>query len=129
MSRWLRRLVEDMPPSPELAKSRAVFWVDQVIHALAPANFFWTNPRAVQLFLESGGETMKRGVFHLLEDFRSGELLPSLADKTAFEPGVNIATTPGSVVFRNELMELLQYDPPPGRGLCDPCLADPAVDQ
>lgn len=125
VSRWLRRLVEDMPPSTKLAKSRAVFWVDQVIHALAPANCFWTNPRAVQLFLESGGETMKRGVFHLLEDFRSGELLPSLADKTAFEPGVNIATTPGSVVFRNDLVELLQYDPPAGKVFATPVLLIP----
>lgn len=111
VSRWLRCLIEEMPPSPELARSRAVFWMDQLIHALAPANFFWTNPRAVQLFIESGGESLHKGALNILDDYKSGELLPRMADGNAFRPGENIATSTGSVVFRNDLIELLQYAP------------------
>lgn len=111
VSRWLRCLIDEMPPSPELVRSRAVFWMDQFIHALAPANFFWTNPKAVQLFIESGGESLHRGAMNLLEDYKSGELLPRMADFNAFRPGENLATSAGSVVFRNDLIELLQYAP------------------
>ena len=111
VSRWLRCLIEEMPPSAELVRSRAVFWMDQLIHALAPANFFWTNPRAVQLFIETGGESLEKGAINILADLKDGELLPRIADGKAFRPGDNIATTAGSVVFRNELIELLQYAP------------------
>ncbi|MEN6467032.1 MAG: alpha/beta fold hydrolase, partial [Syntrophaceae bacterium] len=125
VSRWLRCLIEEMPPSPELARSRAVFWMDQFIHALAPANFFWTNPRAVQLFIESGGESLQKGALNALADYRDGELLPRIADINAFRPGENIATTAGSVVFRNELIELLQYDPAGKTVLSTPVLLIP----
>jgi len=125
VSRWLRCLIEEMPPSPELARSRAVFWMDQFIHALAPANFFWTNPRAVQLFIESGGESLQKGALNVLADYRDGELLPRIADINAFRPGENIATTAGSVVFRNELIELLQYDPAGKTVLSTPVLLIP----
>lgn len=111
VSRWLRHLIEEMPPSRELVRSRAVFWMDQLIHALAPSNFFWTNPKAVQLFIESGGESLQKGALNFLADVKDGELLPRIADMGAFRPGENIAATAGSVVYRNELIELLQYAP------------------
>lgn len=125
VSRWLRRLIEEMPPSPELARSRAVFWMDQLIHALAPANYFWTNPRAVQLFIESGGESLQKGALNAADDITSGELLPRMADPFAFRPGDNLATSPGSVVFRNDLIELLQYAPAGDKVFSNPILLVP----
>jgi polyhydroxyalkanoate synthase len=125
VSRWLRRLIEEMPPSQELARSRAVFWMDQFIHALAPANFFWTNPRAVQLFIESGGQSLQQGALNALEDYKEGELLPRMADASAFRPGGNVATAPGSVVYRNGLIELLQYAPAGGTVFASPVVLIP----
>jgi len=125
VSRWLRCLIEEMPPSAVLVRSRAVFWMDQLIRALAPANFFWTNPRAVQLFIETGGESLQKGAINMLADLKDGEILPRIADGKAFRPGDNIATTAGSVVFRNEMIELLQYAPAGKSVFANPVLLIP----
>lgn len=106
---WLEDAIFDTPDvDPKIAK-RAAFWARQWLDAMAPNNFFWTNPLAVWTFLTSGGQSLVEGTAHLLEDAAEGDI--SMVDKNAFRVGEDLATTPGAVVFRNELFELIQYKP------------------
>ena len=109
--RWLRDAVEMMPGLEKKDKQRALFWAGQIINAMSPANYFWTNPSAVQKFLESRGESLRKGYNNWFEDVQRGDGLVQMVDDREFKIGVNIATTPGFVIFRNELMELIQYSP------------------
>ena len=80
---------------------------------MAPTNFLATNPDALEKALETDGQSLIDGLENLVADLEAndGELIVRLADETAFEIGRNIATTPGEVVFRNRMMELIQYSP------------------
>jgi polyhydroxyalkanoate synthase len=108
---WLRDYVSKAPDIPDKERHRSIFWVNQLINAISPANFFWTNPSVVQKFLRTKGESVVNGCENLLEDIQRGDNLIKIADTAAFKAGRNIATTPGFVVFRNRLMELIQYSP------------------
>jgi len=108
---WLRDFVGKAPDVPEKERQRSIFWVNQFINAVSPANFFWTNPSAVQKCLRTKGESLLNGYDNWLEDLQRGDNLIKIADTAAFKAGNNIATTPGSVIFRNRLMELIQYSP------------------
>ncbi len=92
---------------------KAAFFTRQMLDAMAPSNFFATNPQVLQATLESGGLNLARGLALLLEDLdrNKGRLRPKTADLDAFRLGENLAITPGKVVFQNELMQLLQYAP------------------
>ena len=94
-------------------KKRIEFFATQVIDLFSPTNYFATNPDALERAVETDGESLVKGLENLVRDIEAhgGELLPTLADPSAFEVGGNIATTPGSVVFRNRMMELIQYAP------------------
>ncbi|MEK9755231.1 MAG: class I poly(R)-hydroxyalkanoic acid synthase, partial [Rhodospirillaceae bacterium] len=89
------------------------FYTRQFIDALSPSNFVMTNPEVLRATLESGGENLVKGLENLLSDLEegNGQLRIKMTDPNAFKVGKNIATTPGKVVFRNDLMELLQFDP------------------
>lgn len=93
------------------ARRRSVFWCDQLIQATSPANFFWTNPVAVRKWIKSQGESLACGVRNMADDLLRGDAMAPMADDGAFQVGENLATTCGSVVYRNELMELIQYAP------------------
>ncbi|PID34139.1 MAG: class I poly(R)-hydroxyalkanoic acid synthase, partial [Thiotrichales bacterium] len=95
--------------SKEAAK--AEFYVNTMVDALAPNNFAATNPQVWQKIQETNGENLVKGLENLLHDFQDGELKIRMTDTEAFELGKDIATTPGKVVFRNELIELIQYTP------------------
>jgi polyhydroxyalkanoate synthase subunit PhaC len=88
---------------------RLRFHLKQFVDAMAPVNFLLTNPTAMQRIVETGGASLAEGSRNLLSDLREGRL--SLTDMTAFEFGENIAVTPGKVVYRNKLIELIQYEP------------------
>ncbi|HSL01217.1 MAG TPA: class I poly(R)-hydroxyalkanoic acid synthase [Rubrobacteraceae bacterium] len=88
---------------------RLKFHLKQFVDALAPVNFLLTNPAAMRRIMETGGVSLAEGTRNLLSDLEEGRL--SLTDTTAFEFGENIAVTPGKVVYRNKLIELLQYEP------------------
>jgi poly[(R)-3-hydroxyalkanoate] polymerase subunit PhaC len=88
---------------------RLNFYLRQFIEAMAPVNFLLTNPDATRRALETGGMSLVDGARNLLRDLEDGRL--SMSDAEAFEVGENIATTPGKVVYRNELLELIQYEP------------------
>lgn len=110
-SRWLRDFIEKAPGLDKKEKEKSLFWINQIISSLAPSNYFWMNPGAVQRFFETDGESIKKGFEQWLEDLFRGDSLIRLTNDAAFKPGENLAATPGSVVFRNELTELIQYKP------------------
>ena len=87
----------------------AAFWVRQALNAAAPTNWFFTNPEAVLRAMESGGRSLGRGLQNLARDINRGSI--SMTDPEGFEVGRDLATTPGKVVMRNELLELIQYRP------------------
>jgi polyhydroxyalkanoate synthase len=112
-ARWLHSQVASVEGIPEHARKRIDFFTRQYIDALAPSNFALTNPEVFRETVASGGQNLVRGLNHLLDDIErgNGQLRISMTDSKAFELGVNIATTPGKVVFQNELMQLIQYEP------------------
>ncbi|MDP3978414.1 MAG: class II poly(R)-hydroxyalkanoic acid synthase [Pseudomonas sp.] len=89
-------------------RARARFVLALLGDALAPSNTL-LNPLAVKELFNSGGASLLKGIGHLLDDLRHNGGMPSQVSKQAFEVGHNLATTPGAVVFRNELLELIQY--------------------
>jgi polyhydroxyalkanoate synthase len=107
-SDYVRELTDLAEADPD-TKKRLAFIVGQYLNAIAPSNFLATNPDALQLALETGGASIVQGVSNLIADAQRGRI--AMTDETAFEVGRNLATTPGSVVFRNELIELIQYAP------------------
>jgi polyhydroxyalkanoate synthase len=91
------------------AQRRTEFYVRQFVEAMSPTNFLLTNPTATKRALETGGASLLEGTRNLLADLEAGRL--SMTDLEAFAPGRNLAITPGKVVLRNQLIELLQYEP------------------
>jgi polyhydroxyalkanoate synthase subunit PhaC len=94
-----------------LDKSRARLITTIVVDALAPTNVLLTNPAALRQVVDSGGESLWRGFKNYLEDLLQNGGLPSQVKKSAFKVGENLARTPGAVVLRNDLVELIQYAP------------------
>jgi len=95
----------------DVDKQRASLFTTILIDALAPTNSLIANPAAVRKLLDTGGQSIWHGSKNYLQDLVTNGGLPSQVDPSAFKIGENIATTPGSVVFRNELIELIQYAP------------------
>jgi polyhydroxyalkanoate synthase len=95
----------------EKERRDSLFWVNQLVNATAPANYFWTNPVAVSKCLKSDGDSFQKGVENWIRDMEAGKSLVSTTDESQFKVGENIATTSGKVIFRNDLMELIQYAP------------------
>ena len=96
----------------EKTAKRIAFYTKQFADAIAPTNFVLTNPEVLRTTLQSNGENLVKGLNNLLEDLDRGEGQLSIRQSAdAFRIGENIATAPGKVVFRNALIELLQFDP------------------
>ena len=91
--------------------------------ALSPANNLATNPEAMQLALETGGKSLVEGLQLFTEDLAKGRI--SMTDATAFEVGKNVCTTPGTVIFQNELIQLIQYTPTTGQVFARPLVIVP----
>ncbi|MCS6986875.1 MAG: class I poly(R)-hydroxyalkanoic acid synthase [Sphingomonadaceae bacterium] len=105
---WLEA-ARRLGPVPEPLAERVRFHVKQMVEALSPANFPTLNPEVIRLAQETRGESLVRGLEYLIRDIRQGKL--TMTDETAFEVGQNVAATPGKVVFRNRMFELIQYAP------------------
>lgn len=105
--------VEDVSDMDPREKKRLAFFSRQIVDMMSPTNFLATNPDALERAIETEGESLIKGLENLISDLEAndGELIVKLADEKAFELGRNIATTPGKVVFRNRMFELIQYSP------------------
>ena len=93
----------------EIDKARAHLVTEIMIDAVAPTNAMLTNPAAVRKFVDTGGRSLWSGLKNYFDDLAKNGGMPSMVDQSAFKVGESLATTPGAVVFRNELLELIQY--------------------
>jgi len=105
---YVKKAVEQVQ-TDDAAKARLRFAARQWIDAMSPANFMATNPDALREALDSGGESLARGLANLIGDARKGRI--SQTDEAAFEVGRNLASAPGQVVYENALIQLIQYAP------------------
>ena len=99
----------DTPGLSETQRKRAAFWARQWLNAMAPTNFFFSNPIAMRRFFETNGDSLRKGFMNFVRDAKAKNIRMVEAD--AFKVGVDLATTPGRVVMRNRLVELIHYTP------------------
>ena len=90
-------------------RRRAAFWWRKWLNAVAPTNFLFTNPTAMQKAMDTRGESLLKGFNNFVTDFQAGDV--QMARPTDFVVGRDLATTPGKVVFRNRLLEVVHYTP------------------
>jgi polyhydroxyalkanoate synthase len=112
-SRWAEDLIDQAEHIDEHTRHKARFHLRQLTSALSPSNFIPTNPELIRETLKESGANLVRGMQMLAEDIEAGqgEIKIRQTDPSKFQVGVNIADAPGKVVFRNDLIELIQYEP------------------
>jgi poly[(R)-3-hydroxyalkanoate] polymerase subunit PhaC len=112
-ARHIQQAVAGVEGLPEESERKVAFFTRQYVDALAPSNFLLTNPQVLRETVASGGQNLVRGLNNLLADIEKGggKLRISMTDESAFRLGKNVATTPGSVVYQTDLMQLIQYRP------------------
>ena len=105
--------VGDMETLPPEDRRRVEYFTRQIVDMFSPTNFLGTNPDALERPSPPMAKAWCKGLENLVRDIETnqGDLLVTLADKEAFQVGQNIATTPGAVVYRNRMLELIQYAP------------------
>ena len=109
----------------DLDKARAHLVTEILIDAVAPTNSMLTNPAAVRKFVDTGGRSVWRGLKNYFDDLARNGGMPAMVDQSAFKVGENLATTPGAVIFRNELLELIQYTPTTAKAWKRPLVITP----
>jgi polyhydroxyalkanoate synthase len=109
----IRQAVADVTDLEPKEKQRLNYFAQQIVDMMSPTNFLATNPDALEKAIETEGQSLVQGIENLINDLEAnrGEMVVKLADERAFKLGENIATTPGKVVYRNRMMELIQYAP------------------
>jgi polyhydroxyalkanoate synthase len=112
-SRWAETMVHEAQGVEPHVRAKAEFYVKQLSSALSPSNFVATNPELLRATLAENGENLVRGMHMMAEDIAAGQgdLRIRQTDASKFELGRDLATTPGKVVLRNDLIELIQYAP------------------
>jgi polyhydroxyalkanoate synthase len=112
-TRWAKQLVADAADLDPHTRQKAEFYVRQITNAVSPSNFVLTNPELLRETVLSNADNLVRGMRMLAEDIESGggDLKIRQSDASMFAVGRNLATTPGKVIFQNELMQLIQYAP------------------
>ena len=105
---WLKA-VEGIEGLDVKQKHKLTFLLRQFLDAISPTNFGFTNPQVIHETITSGGQNLVKGMEHLLRDLKEGEI--QITDTKAFQVGRDLAITPGQVVYRNQLIELIQYSP------------------
>ncbi len=108
-TRWLEDTIEETPDLPWKARRKALFWARQALNLLSPSNFFWTNPHALFRCFVTGGLSAIDGFNNFVADAQKRDI--RMVEDGSFTVGKNLASTPGEVVFRNALLELIQYEP------------------
>ena len=109
-ARWAHRTLDSLE-LPEQTRAKAQFGLGLLLDALAPSNLPWVNPEVVKEAYDTGGLSAVKGAGRFLDDVAVNGGRPREVDRSAFELGRDLAATPGRVVFRNELIELLAYEP------------------
>jgi polyhydroxyalkanoate synthase len=122
--RFAREVVGSASLEADAAR-KAAMALDLMLDAAAPTNFLATNPAALKRAFDTGGASLAKGAQHFFDDLVNNEGRPRQVDASGFEVGVNLATTPSKVVYRNELMELLQYEPQTEQVHAAPLLCSP----
>ena len=107
-AKWLSELADTAKLEPH-SKKKLKFFTKQLVDAFSPANFPASNPEALKLAMETNGESLAKGLKNIADDLERGRI--SMVDESAFEVGKNLALTPGSVVFQNEIFQLIHYQP------------------
>ena len=108
-ARWMVDMTDGLEEaSPDLHK-RLKFWTQQYADAMSPANFAATNPEVLQEIVRTGGSNLAAGMQNLLSDLQKGRV--SMVPEGSFRVGEDLAVTAGRVVYRNPLIELIQYEP------------------
>lgn len=108
-AQWMDEVADGLESLDPDIHRRTKFWVQQLADALSPSNFALTNPEVMEEIVRTGGSNLQRGMQNLLEDMQRGRISHVAAD--AFQVGKDLAITPGKVVYRNPLIELIQYTP------------------
>jgi polyhydroxyalkanoate synthase len=126
-AQWGERLVTQAEGIDEHTKAKAAFYVKQIANAISPSNFVLTNPELLRETLSSNADNLVRGMHMLTQDIKAGHgnLKINQSDSSQFEVGRNLALTPGKVVFQNDLIQLIQYEPTTPQVLKIPLLIVP----
>jgi polyhydroxyalkanoate synthase len=111
-AQWADKLVKDADDVDPHTRQKAEFYIKQIANAIAPSNFVLTNPELLRETLSSNAENLVRGMHMLTEDIKAGHgnLKIRQSDASMFEVGRNLALTPGKVIYKNDLMQLIQYE-------------------
>lgn len=112
-SKWMVNTMTSIEGLSEADKNKIVFHSQMLADAFSPSNFFMTNPEAIRTMMETNGQSVVKGMQNLQRDLdpATSQLSIMMSDPDAFELGKNIATTPGKIVYQNELVQLIQYEP------------------
>jgi len=126
-TQWAQDLVRNAEGVDPHTRKKAEFYVQQITNALAPSNFVLTNPEILRETLAQSGDNLVRGMSMLAEDIEAGKgtLRIRQSDPANLTVGVNMATTPGKVIYQNDLMQLIQYTPTTENVLRTPLLIVP----
>jgi polyhydroxyalkanoate synthase subunit PhaC len=123
-ARWAERTLEEAA-LPEPKKRKARFVLRLLLDAAAPTNAIWFHPSVLKEAIDTGGLSIAKGFANFLEDLVRNSGLPQQVDASAFELGKTLAATPGRVVFRNDLIELIAYEPQTETVFAEPLLYSP----
>jgi polyhydroxyalkanoate synthase len=123
-ARWAERTLEEAA-LPEAKKRKARFVLGLLLDAAAPTNALWLHPSVLKEAIDTGGLSLVRGFANFVDDVVRNGGLPRQVDASAFEVGETLAATPGRVVFRNDLIELIAYEPQTKTVLAQPLLYSP----
>src|ERR1700734_4354872 len=126
-ARYVQDVVNQVDGLDTKTAQKVDFYARQFVDAMSPSNFVLTNPEVLRKTAETGGENLLKGLNNLLSDLEQGKgkLRIKMTDTDAFRVGENIGVTPGKVVYQNELMQLIQYNPTTAKGLKRPFMIGP----
>src|SRR5690606_4710191 len=124
---WIQNTIADVDGLDAPTRKKVDFYTRLYIDAMSPSNFFWSNPDVLKKTMETKGKNLVQGLDNMLEDLKRthGTLSPKMTDENAFDIGRNIAVTPGKVIYQNDRMQLLQYEPTTEEAYKRPLLITP----
>ncbi len=113
VARYIMTSVDSIEGLDEKKKTQTDFFIEQYVNAMAPTNFILTNPDVLRRTIESDGQNLLKGFQNILVDLErgGGQLKTRMVDADAFELGKNVAVTPGKIIYQNDLIQLIQYEP------------------